>query len=74
MPELPPLELMLDVARTAALPAFAASVGVLALGLLALGKRSGVLVSGLALAAGVAAGNWSRGVLPWLPDYGWEWL
>jgi hypothetical protein len=68
MPNLPPLHLVVEVLQFAVLPAALAAAAVFAVILLAGGNRWATPGAALALAAGLAIGNWYRSALPWLPE------
>lgn len=73
MPELPPLNLLLDVLLFAVLPALVVAAGVtFAVGRLA-GEKHGPFGAALGLAAGTALGFWLRDSLTWMPgDSSWN--
>lgn len=78
---MPPLELVLDQLLRLILPSFCAAAAVAALSGMLLKGKLAPLGTVLAMAAGLAAGNWMRGLLPWLPEAtwrpeqtGWTWL
>lgn len=75
MPNLPPVQDVLDAVQFAVLPAALAAAAVFAVILLAGGSRWASAGAALAFAAGAGVGNWYRPALPWLsekPD--WQWL
>src|SRR5262245_6645503 len=75
MPPLPPANLVRELLVSAVLPSLAAAVAVLALSLIAGKQRGAAVGAALALAAGFAAGNYLRGVVPWVPERSaWHWL
>jgi hypothetical protein len=65
---LPPLQIVVDAAKYAVLPAFFGSAVVAGLVLAILGRRAALVAGAAAVVAGWAAGNAARGVVPWLPD------
>jgi hypothetical protein len=65
--QLPPAQLVTDALRQAVLPPAVAGAVVFAAAIALLGRRGAPGAAVLALAAGWAAGNYARGLTPWLP-------
>jgi hypothetical protein len=70
MPNLPPASLVLDALQNVALPAFAAAGVLAALVALVAGPRGATIAAALGVAAGLAAANHFRNIVPWVPDDG----
>ncbi len=68
MTSFPPAPLVFEALQLALLPAALAAAAVFAVLLLSGGRRWATPGAALALAAGMAIGNWYRPALPWLPE------
>ena len=73
MDSIPPWPVVQSLLLTVVLPGFAVGAGVLAGVCIATRSESSRLIGGvLALAGGLALGNWARGLLPWWSlELGW---